>query len=183
MDERRTVAPGALRSPRRRPAHVLALAGLALLGLGLATALEPAPYLVWNGSASAPLGLYWVAHDRLPERGDLVLARPPDDASALAVARGYLPAKVPLVKRVAAMAGDVVCANSGIVIINDRVVAETLLVDAQGRPLPAWNGCRTLQAGEVFLLIEGVPASFDGRYFGPVARSAVIRRLVPLWTW
>jgi type IV secretory pathway protease TraF len=35
---------------------------------------------------------------------------------------------------------------------------------------------------ELFLLMEGVPGSFDGRYFGPVNRSAIIGRLVPLWT-
>jgi type IV secretory pathway protease TraF len=39
-----------------------------------------------------------------------------------------------------------------------------------------------LQAGEVFLLMEGVPDSFDGRYFGPVTTAAIVGRLVPLWT-
>jgi type IV secretory pathway protease TraF len=32
------------------------------------------------------------------------------------------------------------------------------------------------------LLMPGVPASFDGRYFGPIRASAVIGKLVPLWT-
>jgi conjugative transfer signal peptidase TraF len=183
MRERPLLASGTFQPHRRyRRACVLAFAGLALLGLGLAAALDPAPRLVWNASASVPLGLYWVTRDRSPERGDLVLAWPPEEARALAAARGYLPANVPLVKRVAAMADDVVCANSGIVVINDRVVAETLLIDRTGRPLPSWNDCRTLRAGEVFLLMEGEPASFDGRYFGPVHRAAIIGRLVPLWT-
>jgi conjugative transfer signal peptidase TraF len=188
MRERRTPSPGVLRlrrlhRQRRSAARVLALASLALLGLGLAAALDPAPCLVWNASASASLGLFWVDRDRSPERGELVLAWPPQEARAFADARGYLPANVPLVKRVAAMAGDVVCANSGIVVINDRVVAETLVIDGKGRPLPAWNDCRMLQAGEVFLLMEGVPDSFDGRYFGPVTTAAIVGRLVPLWTW
>jgi conjugative transfer signal peptidase TraF len=184
MYERRLVAPGVLQPHcLRRQARVLAFASLALFGLGVAEALDPAPCLVWNASASAPLGLYWVTRDLPPERGDLVLAWPPAEASALAAARGYLSAKVPLVKLIAATASDVVCASSGIVVINDRVVAEILPIDRAGHPLPAWNGCRTLRAGEVFLLMEGVPASFDGRYFGPVATEAIVGRLVPLWTW
>jgi type IV secretory pathway protease TraF len=48
--------------------------------------------------------------------------------------------------------------------------------------LPHWDGCRTLQADELFLLMAAVPDSFDSRYFGPVSLSAVIGRLVPLWT-
>jgi conjugative transfer signal peptidase TraF len=184
MCERPLVASGVLQSHRTHcRARVLAFASLALLGLGAAEALDPAPCLVWNASASAPLGLYWVTRDLPPERGALVLAWPPKEAGALAAARGYLPENVPLVKRIAAMANDVVCANSGIVVINGRMVAQTLLIDRAGRPLPAWNGCRTLRVGEVFLLMEGVPASFDGRYFGPVTTEAIVGRLVPLWTW
>jgi conjugative transfer signal peptidase TraF len=182
MRERRLPIPVATRPRQHRlSTGVLAFASLALLGF--AAVLDPAPRLVWNASASAPLGLYWVARDRSLERGDFVLAWPPEEASALAAARGYLPATVPLVKRIAAVADDVVCVNSGIVVINNRVAAETLLIDGEGRPLPAWNGCRTLQAGEVFLLMEGVQASFDGRYFGPVTTAAIVGRLVPLWTW
>ncbi|NJO35955.1 MAG: S26 family signal peptidase, partial [Rhodospirillales bacterium] len=35
---------------------------------------------------------------------------------------------------------------------------------------------------EVFLLMEGVADSFDGRYFGPVPTASIIGRLAPLWT-
>ena len=37
--------------------------------------------------------------------------------------------------------------------------------------------------GELFLLSATNPASFDSRYFGPVAVSAVIGSAQPLWTW
>jgi len=56
-------------------------------------------------------------------------------------------------------------------------------MDREGRPLPAWQGCRPLAPGEVFLLMANIPASFDGRYFGPIPRAAIIGRLVPLCTW
>jgi type IV secretory pathway protease TraF len=113
----------------------------------------------------------------------LVLAHLPESAARLAADRRYLPMSVPVVKRIAAVADDLVCADSGIVVINEHVAADTLLIDREGRPLPAWKGCRSLVPGEVFLLMEGVPASFDSRYFGPLPVTSVIGRLVPLWTW
>ncbi len=60
-------------------------------------------------------------------------------------------------------------------------VADQLLFDRRGRPLPNWTGCRTLAEDEVFLLMEGVPDSFDGRYFGPVPMTAIIGKLASLW--
>ena len=172
-----------MRDSQLRRVPFLAASLLAVLGLGLPTLAKPTPRLIYNASASAPLGFYrLIVGDRI-DRGDLVLAHLPESAARLAADRRYLPISVPVVKRVAALAGDLVCADSGIVVINDHVAAETLLIDHEGRPLPAWNGCRTLGHGEVFFLMKDAPASFDGRYFGPTPSTAIIGRLVPLWTW
>ena len=160
----------------------LVLAALGLAGLGFAAFASPAPRLVWNASASAPLGLYWVTHAPIG-RGDFVLAEPPDSARRLAAARGYLPAHVRLVKRVAGLAGDTICAVGNVVLINGRPAADRLDDDSRGRPLPAWHGCRRLGPDEVFLLMEDVPDSFDGRYFGPIQRRTVVGKLLPLWTF
>jgi conjugative transfer signal peptidase TraF len=172
-----------MRDPCPRHASLLALSLFAGIGLGLPELAKPLPLIVYNATASAPLGFYRV-HAREPiTKGDLVLAHLPGAAARLAADRGYLPLSVPVVKRVAALAGDLVCADSGIVVINDRVAADTLLIDREGRPLPAWHGCRVLAPGEIFLLTEAVRASFDGRYFGPIFTTAVIGKLAPLWTW
>ena len=48
------------------------------------------------------------------------------------------------------------------------------------RPLPVWQGCRTLGTGELLLLNPDHPDSLDGRYFGPLPASAVIGRATPL---
>ena len=167
----------------RRRGHSLLAATVGVTFLGVSALAHPAPWLVWNASASAPLGLYGVVHGQAVARGDLVLAEPPDAARRLAAERGYLPAGVPLVKRVAALPGDMVCGAGVAITINGRQVAERLSANSRGRPLPAWEGCRLLHDGEAFLLMEGVPNSFDGRYFGPVEATAIIGRLVPLWTW
>jgi conjugative transfer signal peptidase TraF len=157
---------------------------LGAVGLGLiacAAFADPAPKLVWNASASAPLGLYRVV-SAAPKHGDLVLVRAPESIAHLGAERGYLPLDVPLVKRVVALSGDHVCALDETVIVNGRVVAERLKADRAGRPLPWWSHCRALVGDELFLLMGEVSGSFDSRYFGPVSRANVIGRLVPLWT-
>jgi conjugative transfer signal peptidase TraF len=155
-----------------------ALAGVAFVGLSTAT--PSAPRLVWNASASAPIGLYRVISG-VPERGDFVLFRIPRSIENVAVIRGYLPAGVPLIKRVAAVAGGDVCAFNGTIIVNGKIVAHQRKADRAGRSLPRWNECRELAQGELFLLTKATE-SFDSRYFGPVLSAQVIGRLAPLWT-
>ena len=159
---------------------------LVLTGLGAAFAIasslvEARPILVWNATASVPRGLYRIAPPTALQTGDLVLLQP-DPASALIYAeRGYLPLGLPLVKRVAALAGMRVCEQAGEVAINNRHVADALPIDGQGRPMTPWSGCRVMRDGELFVLNADMPASLDGRYFGPSPASSVIGRAVPLW--
>ena len=158
---------------------VLVLAGLSLIGA--AATLRTSPRLVWNASASVPIGLYaLVSRDAV--RGDLALVRTPQSVRDLAAMRGYLPANVPMVKRIAAAGGDLVCANGSSISINANTVATRRERDRARRLLPSWSGCRRLGGNEVFLLMAQVPNSFDGRYFGPTPRAAIIGKLVPLCT-
>ncbi|MHC0055537.1 conjugative transfer signal peptidase TraF [Actibacterium sp. D379-3] len=156
---------------------VVAISGVTLIGI---SAIVHVPLLVWNASASAPIGLYRVTSGA-PERGDLVLISPPKSIAKLAAERRYLPAGVPLIKRIAAIGGDDVCVFDGAIIINGKIVAHQIEADSKGRPMPRWNECRALVGDEFFLLLK--PAdSFDSRYFGPVPRAQIIGRLAPLWT-
>jgi conjugative transfer signal peptidase TraF len=145
--------------------------------------VQPRPRLIWNTSASAPVGLYWLADKRDLKRGVLVLVWLPGAARKLAAERRYLPSTIPAIKRVAGLAGDTVCVKNSAVMINDRMLGTTLPADRLGRPLAVWWGCRALEADEIFLLNDGSAASFDGRYFGPSQRRDVIGKLVPLWTF
>jgi conjugative transfer signal peptidase TraF len=173
----------ALSAGRRRVRRhrIVAAVLVSAVVLNVSIFLQPGPVLVWNASASAPIGLYRVRSTGIVRRGDLVLARTPDSVRRLAAERRYLPATVPLVKRVAALDGDTVCAIDRAVTIDGRHVADQRAADRLGRPLPAWRGCRTLGRGDIFLLMAGVPDSFDGRYFGLVPANAIIGKLVPLW--
>lgn len=164
----------------KRTVAMMAVLGIA--ALGSTEIAHPMPRLVWNVTASAPVGLYRVEAAVALQRGDFVLAWLPDAVRELAAERAYLPANVPLVKRVAALAGDTICREQARVTINGIAAATARRADSRGRSLPQWNGCRTLGQKEVFLLMPTVPDSFDGRYFGPIATSSIIGKLVPLWT-
>jgi conjugative transfer signal peptidase TraF len=158
-------------------------AALALCGYAASAPSSPQrAVFIWNATASAPIGLYRVRHDRALSRGDLVLDIPAPLLATFADARGYLPSSVPLVKRIAAVAGDAVCARGNSVFINGRFAAARLAADREGRLLPSWNGCRTLRSGEIFLLMADVRTSFDGRYFGPTPAAQVVGLLDPIWT-
>lgn len=141
----------------------------------------PLPRLVWNASASAPLGLYRVEPDRALARGDMVVARVPEHVRAVAARRHYIPANVPLVKRVAAVPGDLVCAEGTQVSVNGRPLVSRLAADHLARPLPWWSGCQRLRGGALLLVMVDVPDSFDGRYFGPTRAADVVGRATPLW--
>lgn len=164
---------------RRRHVFATTLAGIGLLAAP--ALIAPRPWLVWNASASVPVGLYRVLAARDIVVGDLVTVTPPADLATLLAERGYLPRGVPMLKHVAALAGATVCREGAAVLIDGRRVATALPRDRRGRPLPAWSGCRTLAPHEVFLLNPDAPESLDGRYFGPLPLSAIVARLTPVW--
>nr|WP_275541973.1 S26 family signal peptidase [Sphingopyxis lindanitolerans] len=148
--------------------------------IGTTILLPPHPRLIWNASASAPIGLWSVAPNAPLRRGDMVAARLAEPWRALAARRHYLPANVPLIKRIAAMPGDEICADEGVVRVNGVVVATARTHDGAGRAMPLWQGCTVLGGASVLLLMDD-PASFDGRYFGATTRGDIIGRALPLW--
>jgi len=164
----------------RRRILGLTVGGLGLIGLSLGVSGHK--LLVWNATASAPIGLYLVtAADEL-RVGDLVVVNPPSDLARLFADRSYLPAGVPLLKRIVATEGATICRIGTQVTVDGKPMAEALTSDSRQRGLPVWSGCRTLTPDEVFVLMTSVPASLDGRYFGPTKRTAILGRATPLWT-
>ncbi len=160
------------------------LGGAAALCALLSPAIHrPTLRLVWNVTASVPVGLYRIAPEPAQRRGELVAVRPSPTLARYMASRRYVEAGALLVKPVAAVAGQQVCRTGATVTVDGVTVATARIADRIGRPLPVWTGCRRLPAGAVFLLARAVPASFDGRYFGPVATSNVVGRALPLWTW
>jgi len=145
-------------------------------------AIPPLPRLVWNASASAPEGLYAVSPEALPEAGDMVVARLPAMFRRLAAERRYLPENMPLVKRVAAVAGDEVCAVGQAITVNGKRVAGRRIFDHRGRRMPFWLGCIRLRGHQLFLLMDA-PDSFDARYFGVTEGRDIIGKARLIWAW
>ena len=170
-------------APAKRPRFDRWAIGCGGLAAALAATLlvEPRPRLVWNASASAPVGLYAVGDGAPLARGDMVIARVPVEFRLFAARRHYLPTNVPLVKRVAAAAGDEVCAAGARVMVNGRLVARRLDRDGAGRPMPWWSGCAELGTGEYFLLMTDSAASFDGRYFGVSEVGDIVGKARLIW--
>jgi conjugative transfer signal peptidase TraF len=156
-----------------------------LVGLGLIAIPEVAgwqPRVIWNASASVPVGLYVTAPADAIAHGDLVLVRPPEALAAFLAERGHIAHGVPLLKHVAALPQQVVCAEGYAITVDGEAMAQRRAADRMGRALPTWHGCHQLETGEVFLLNAAEPDSLDGRYFGPLPRTSMIARLRPIWT-
>ena len=168
------------------------LAGLTACGLAAlawAAFVSPLPRLTYNPSDSVAVGWYRIepfeprtaSLPRPLSVDSIVLVPLPAEAAALAAQRGYLPTRIPLLKRVGAVAPQHVCIVADQVRIDGVPSAAALPADRLGRPLPSLQLCRRLEPGELFLLSVTNPASFDSRYFGPVSASAVIGVAHPVW--
>lgn len=159
------------------------LAAELFAGLFVTVAIvAPRPRLIWNASASVPIGLYALHPAGTPADGDLVAAMAPERLAAWMAERRYLPRGVPLLKHVAARAGQRVCRKGDSIRIDGRAIATALDRDSHGRPLPVWHGCRTLGRGDIFLLNAAVRDSLDGRYFGALPASTLLGRATPILT-
>ena len=127
------------------------------------------------------VGLYAMRPAIALHTGELVAILPPMPLARYLAGRGYLPNGVALLKHILALPGQTVCRIGRVVRIDRVAAAKALDHDRLGRSLPVWQGCRTLRAGEVFLLNPTVRGSFDGRYFGPLPAVSIIGRAEPLW--
>jgi conjugative transfer signal peptidase TraF len=168
-----------MRRKRREAPVAVMLFGLGLIAVPAVAGWQPR--IIWNASASVPLGLYVTASADSIKHGDLVLVRPPEALTAFLAERGYLARSVPLLKHVAALPPQVVCAEGTAITVDGETVAHRRGADRLGRPLPTWHGCHALESSEVFLLNATEPDSLDGRYFGPLPRMSIVARLRPVW--
>jgi conjugative transfer signal peptidase TraF len=144
--------------------------------------IHPQKKLIWNASASAPIGLYRIEPGNHVDVTDLVAVMPPDDVARFMDERRYLPKGLPLLKRVLALSGTRVCRQGNAITAYDMVYGAALDRDTRGRPLPVWQGCITIGQDEAFFMNWDSADSFDSRYFGALPLTSVVGRAIPLWT-
>ncbi len=166
----------------RRAATIMTVLAATALIAALA-AIDHPPALIWNASASVPIGLYRVQPVLKLHITELVVAAPPEPLVSMLADGGYLPRGVPLLKRVLALPGQMVCRTGGAITVDNIDMGEARERDGRGRPLPAWQGCRLIAEGEVFLMNWQSADSLDGRYFGPLPVASIVGRATPLWTF
>ena len=154
----------------------------ASLGIGASALFHPLPWLIWNASASVPIGLYAVHPAGALHVTELVMVQPPEALASFLDERRYLPRGVPMLKRVLALPGQTVCRTDRAIAVDGIAMGDALNRDRSGRPLPVWQGCRRIPAGEVFLMNRQSEDSLDGRYFGLLPVTTIVGRADPLWT-
>lgn len=172
-----------------RIARSMALAALGLMALGF---LCHAAGLRMNTTKSIPVGLYRMT-DAPVAKGEYVIFCPPqsalfDEASA----RGYIGAGFCsgnyglLMKRVAAVGGDVVTSSDEGIAVNKVLLpgSGALNMDKAGREMFRYQfSDYTLGDSELLLMSDLSATSFDGRYFGPVNLSQVRGVIRPVLTF
>lgn len=152
----------------------------------------------WNGTDSAPKGIYRLTHEPLI-RGALVRFCLPTTEAQLGYERGYISKTPwysflrqcpsgfePLLKPIVAVAGDMVTLTPYGVWVNGQHVSMSFSQDqdSHGRPLPHWqHGNTTLVRGEFWALSTLVPNSWDSRYFGPIHTEQVLGTATPWLVW
>jgi conjugative transfer signal peptidase TraF len=144
---------------------------------------EPLPLYIWNASASVPTGLYRLLPAKRFHVAELVAVQPPEPLATFLTINGYLPAKIPMLKRVLAVRGQTICRIGPAIWIDDIAVGAARDRYRRGRLLPEWQGCRVVAEGELFLMNWQSDDSLDGRYFGLLPASIVIGHALPVWTW
>jgi conjugative transfer signal peptidase TraF len=177
-----TVRPSRSRRAARGPAWMWRTAAISVTVLGLAIAAGGFKAVLWNVSPSEPPGVYVRTGDA-PARGRIIAFRVP--AAAFPYADRHLATlhRRPVLKAIAAVAGDVVCMTGDVLVINGRRRAPIQTLDNEGARLPRWRGCGVLPKGEVFVFSDRIPNSFDSRYYGPVAPRDIVgvyRRVIAL---
>ena len=129
-----------------------------------------------NISPSVPIGLYRLATVPADVRPGMLVLFP-----APSIIHPWWSRWLPLLKPVAAVAGETVCNIEDMLWIHDTAYGH-IFHEAHGKPLPHIEGCMMVPEGAVFVASQ-VPKSLDSRYYGPIAVSALAAQAFPVLTW
>jgi len=166
---------------------LLALLSGALAVAAIAEALHFGEIRV-NMSASLPIGLYRITADQAAE---LIEFCPAEPFGSLSAARDYRgtgncsDGAEPLMKPIVARAGETVEVSAEGVAVDGEMLPNSapLQFDTKHRSLPHWLfGEYRVKTGTVWVISSYNARSFDSRYFGPVAITAIRSRLIPVIT-
>lgn len=157
--------------------YMVCLLVLVLGGMEIGLFSPPRYYV--NLSASMPPGVYRVVSNHNPTYGDIVLYPPPKEALDF----GYVKKGMQLMKPIAALPGDQVCAEGSSLLVNQTKIGMLAQYDRKQNRLHPLKGCRIIGSQQLFTASTYHKYSYDGRYHGPLYRSDITAFVEPFWTW
>jgi conjugative transfer signal peptidase TraF len=184
--------PGKARlGPRAASVRFVAL----ILGLSLVALALHFASLAINVTGSMPVGIYHIERsNRTAAKGDIVQLCADPAVAAVARRLDYLPHgscpsdTAPMLKIVAAVAGDAVEVRDDAVIVGEHRLrgSATQARDSQGRSLQHFpRGLYRMRSGEIWLWTPN-PLSWDSRYYGPQPAAGVsgfATLVMAFWDW
>ncbi len=129
----------------------------------------------YQSSDSMPKG--WYVYKPTPfllHRGEVVVFHLPRPWEHYLLTRHFILPHTWLLKKVAAVPGDLVCIRDQAIYINQQRFGAVLQDSKALGPLPKLNFCRPLKPGEYMLMSGQIERSFDSRYFGPILRPEIV---------
>jgi conjugative transfer signal peptidase TraF len=153
-----------------------------LLGQSFMPNQKNAPLAIINETPSMQKGLYVRIGDAQKlKRGEIVAMPMPKNAKEYLVGKLGYPADTLLIKRVAALPGDIVCRQKDTLSVAGKTL-QAKTRDRHDNALPNWQGCHKLSNERIF--IQGDHSgSFDSRYFGPVSQQALSGTYRQVLSW
>ncbi len=153
-----------------------------LLSLQIAGLQPPKYYL--NLSRSMPLGVYkFIPFNGDLKVEDLVIFDVPQQARPYVYGRGWLPKGWLLIKKVGALPGEKVTITNDSIKIRDVYVGPVFETDTEGKPLPRLRGSFIIPENHFLPIATYIQNSFDGRYFGPVSKTLIRGKAIPIVTF
>jgi signal peptidase I len=114
-----------------------------------------------------------IYRDAAPQRGDIIIFRPPDRLTKMLQGALKIDQKTVFVKRVIGLPGETIEVKQGRVYVNRRPLAEPYIPDP---PTYVWDPV-TVPTDSYIVLGDNRNNAFDSHYWGAVPRALVVGKV------
>ena len=136
--------------------------------------------LTYQVSPSMKEGWYLIEPVSQIHRHEVLVFYPPTATRTFLTRQHWLPEDGLMMKYVFGMPGDFVCNQQGMLRVNGQTMGRVMVFYAPHKKLPNLGFCEQLSQNHFLMISLRDPHSFDGRYFGPVSRSAIVGQAIEL---